>query len=252
MNMLRIAEKNITLLSQSAKSTNDFEQLYIQVRKKENRLYTDEEVALLPAVKKSNIHYKEWLIRQRSCNRLLTYLKRKNKPLKILEVGCGNGWLSSKLAEVKNSSVIGLDINLTEIKQAEEVFNKPNLLFLYAAIENNQLPKDIFDVIVFAASIQYFSDFKKVIESALPLLNFSGEIHILDTNFYNVKNVEAAKARTAAYYNAIGFSSMSKYYFHHLWQHVRPFSHTVLNNPGYFINNILKNKIFPWIKIYKN
>ncbi|HET6768518.1 MAG TPA: hypothetical protein VFH08_14000, partial [Chitinophagaceae bacterium] len=74
----------------------------MQLRKKEQRLYTDGEVRNLPQVPVTHLHFKEWLVRKRSCDRLIKYLDKKNKRLHILEIGCGNGWLSAQLA--KNTS----------------------------------------------------------------------------------------------------------------------------------------------------
>ena len=72
----------------------EFEQLYIKLRNQEKRIYEDEEVAWLPDVSEDNIHKKEWRIRKASCQKLTHYLSSKKRALKILEVGCGNGWLS--------------------------------------------------------------------------------------------------------------------------------------------------------------
>ena len=77
----------------------DFESLYIQLREKEGRIYPDEEVAQLPVTSSTHPHYKEWLIRKESSQKLVSWLKKKKKPLDMLEIGCGNGWLSHKLSD---------------------------------------------------------------------------------------------------------------------------------------------------------
>ena len=68
--------------------------MYLASRKKENRIYSDEQVVQLPFIEPTHIHYHEWQVRKRSALRLIHYLEKKNKPLSILEIGCGNGWLS--------------------------------------------------------------------------------------------------------------------------------------------------------------
>ena len=70
---------------------NQFEKLYLQLREKEKRIYTDEEVIALPEIAEGHPHYAEWQMRKQSAKRLVTYLQREQRPLKILEVGCGNG-----------------------------------------------------------------------------------------------------------------------------------------------------------------
>ncbi|HEY8689883.1 MAG TPA: methyltransferase domain-containing protein [Chitinophagaceae bacterium] len=231
---------------------NNFEEQYISIRKKEKRIYTNEEVALLPDIYPHHIHYNEWLIRKRSCKRLINYLNKKNKPLKILEIGCGNGWLSAKMADIKNSKVTGLDINLTELKQAFEVFDKkPNLSFIYADI-HDKITFCSFDSIVFAASIQYFPSLKEIVSTAFPLLNADGEIHILDTHFYEDEEVEIAAERTKNYYTSLGNSEMADHYFHHTINELKDFEYTILSPGNSIINKLLgKHQPFPWIQIKK-
>ena len=79
-------------------SFREFEQLYVDLRSNEQRIYSDEEVAWLPDVDEDHVHKKEWQIRKVSAEKLVQYLKHKKRPLKILEVGCGNGWLSCQLS----------------------------------------------------------------------------------------------------------------------------------------------------------
>ena len=84
-----------------------FETLYLRVREKEKRIYTDEQTARLPQISQQHPHYKEWLIREQSCNKLLQYIKKKECQLDILEVGCGNGWLSAQLAKAHGVETTG-------------------------------------------------------------------------------------------------------------------------------------------------
>jgi len=56
------------------------ERAYLAVREKEGRIYSDRELARLPEVEPNHPHYREWRIRASSLNRLLRYLKGKEKP----------------------------------------------------------------------------------------------------------------------------------------------------------------------------
>src|SRR6187549_447683 len=78
-------------------------ELYIALREKEGRLVSDEELLQLPEVSLFHIHLKEWRIRKKSCEHLINYVAKKNRPLKSLEIGCGNGWLSNQLAGVSKT-----------------------------------------------------------------------------------------------------------------------------------------------------
>src|SRR5258705_7764836 len=90
---------------------DNFEILYTRLRQWERRIYSDKEVTQLPVVASTHPFYKEWQLRKESSKKLIDYLKKRNQRTDILEVGCGNGWLSSKLAGIKKSNVIGVDIN---------------------------------------------------------------------------------------------------------------------------------------------
>lgn len=228
----------------------DFEDLYIEVRKTENRVYTNEQVKLLPDINQSNQHFNEWKIRKQSINRLIKYIRAKNRPLRILEIGCGNGWLSNKLAEIDQTKVTGLDLNATELNQAIEVFgNKENLNFFYGTITDIALKSLSFDLIIFAASIQYFPSVSNIISFALSILNKDGEVHIIDSHFYMENEIKSAKYRSETYFKRIGFEQMSQFYFHHRLNDLNCFNYKIKYNPKSFLNQLLKNKMFYWICI---
>jgi len=229
----------------------DFETIYTQLRQKERRIYTDEEVAQLPSISPTHIHFKEWLVRKHSSQKLVTYLKRKKKLLDILEIGCGNGWLSKKLSTIAGSRVIGTDVNFSEIQQAARVFqNIPNLHFIYVNPEASVFKEQKFDAIVFAASIQYFESLTETISHTLNLLKPGGEIHILDSAFYSLSELGPAKLRTRHYYESAGFPEMTAHYFHHRYEDLGKYNFSIRYEPQGLISKLLRNKNpFPWISI---
>lgn len=236
----------------SGSKPNQFEKLYLQVRKSEQRIYTDDEVKRLPSVPPGHIHFKEWEIRKKSLNKFISFLKQKNKPLKILEIGCGNGWLSASIARSDQSlEITGADINNEELAQARRVFTSlPNLDFVYTNIDSGELKKQSFDVVLFAASIQYFSSLRKIIDEALKLLRIDGEIHIIDTIFYKGSEIIAAKKRSDDYFNSIGFPEAGKHYFHHSLDDLVNFEFKILQRPASRIGRIFGNtNPFYWIRI---
>ena len=226
-----------------------FGNLYIDVRSQEKRVLTDCQVMFLPDIDPTHIHYKEWQVRKRSAKRLMSYLKEKNKPLNILEVGCGNGWLSSILSTIKGSKITGIDINEPEIMQAKRLFKNEGLDFICAGFDQEMFAAQKFDVILFAASIQYFSSLKGVLENALSCLGENGEIHIIDTNFYNPDQAEGAARRTENYFTEMGYAEMAAYYFHHTVDDLRQFNYRVLFNPHGLINKIGKKDPFYWVTV---
>jgi len=226
-----------------------FGDIYIGTRYQEKRLLSDGQVMFLPDIEPTHIHYKEWLLRKRSALRLVDYLSKKNEPLTILEIGCGNGWLSSKLSAIPGAHVTGLDINQVEILQAKRIFAKNNLKFIWSGFEPAILKGKKFDIILFAASIQYFSSVKEVLENAFPCLADDGEIHIMDTHFYKPEELKLAVQRTENYYKELGYPEMTAYYFHHCINDIRQFKHTILVNPSSLLNRIGRKEPFYWIAV---
>ena len=228
---------------------SDFEDLYLAVRKLERRVYTDDQLRMLPDIDPLHVHAAEWTLRKRSSERLTNYLRRKNRSLRILEVGCGNGWLSAKMADIPGADVIGLDINQAEVSQANKVFVKDNLEFVYDVFNEDTFPDFKFDVIVFAASLQYFPSVKSVMDLALSLLDENGEVHIMDTHFYKSEEIERANMRSRNYYNALGFPQMGEYYFHHAIEELSDMRYHILLNPNSIMRLLDKRGPFHWITI---
>lgn len=226
----------------------DFEGLYHAVRAREKRIYTDAQLQTLPDF---YIHSYEWEIRKHSSDRLLAYLGKKRKFLTILEVGCGNGWLSAKMAGLPKTHVTGLDINRVEISQANRVFKKSNLEFVYDSFNENTFDKEKFDVVVFAASLQYFPSVVSVLQQAGRILNHGGEIHILDTPFYDPDDAAMAAERCRSYYKDMGIPEMADHYFHHSLSEFWGFDYRVLFNPTGWLNRLFKKDPFYWIAIKK-
>lgn len=228
-----------------------FEKLYIQMRIKEQRFCTDDELVKLPDVGRAHMYHAEWTIRKRSAKNLLVYLQKKNKPLNILEVGCGNGWLSSMLADISQSAVTGIDINSYDLEQAKRVFHKKkNLVFLNKDLRSEHFDGQQFDIIVFAASIQYFFSTEKIIERALRLLSRGGEIHIIDSFFYTPEEIPGAKLRSEKYFRKMGFPELKEFYFHHSTDSLQPFKHRYMAN-RFSLADIFSagRRKFPWICI---
>jgi ubiquinone/menaquinone biosynthesis C-methylase UbiE len=247
---LQNRKNKVTFIATHTDNGN-FEKLYLQLREKEGRIYTDEEVPALPEITETNPHHTEWQMRKQSCQRLTSYLQKKQQALKILEVGCGNGWLSHRLSTIPGSKIIGADINFIEIQQAAKVFRDiPNLHFVYSNIESEMFEERQFDIILFAASIQYFPSLPEIIAKSMKLLKPNGEIHIIDSHFYQLSELSAARQRSLLYYESAGFPEMANFYFHHCLDDIEHYNYSLLYDPNNLFNKFLRNKSpFPWILI---
>jgi len=231
-----------------------FEKKYITTRSLENRLCTDDELLRLPDMPVDHPHYREWQVRKRSGRRLVRYLSAVKKPLDILEIGCGNGWLSHQLAEIPGTRVTGLDINFTELQQAARVFNDdPNLTFIHGDIRSGILDGRRFDHIVCSATVEYCPSFKKILHLSLSYLMSAGEIHLLDSHLYKPDELEKEKRRTLAYYTSLGYPEMADYCHHHSLNDLRSFHYDLLYNPMSLKNRFLGIRDpWPWVRIKSN
>ena len=233
---------------------HDFESIYIRLRQKEGRIYSNKELIQLPLIYRTHPLYKEWKIRNQSCKRLINHLGKKNKSLDILEVGCGNGWLSARLAAHTKGNVTGIDINSQELKQAQDVFKHiSNLRFVHGDIRN-EIPGDKkFNSIIFAASIQYFPSLNEIIDCALQRVLPMGEIHILDSHFYKAHEIEEAKQRSLNHFRGVGYPDMAKLYYHHCITDLEKYNYNIIYNPHSFANKLMgKKNPFYHICITKN
>ena len=231
--------------------TSNFEEQYVALRREEQRLYTDEQVKRLPDIEALHPHFGEWQLRKSSCDKLIEYLSNKNRTLDILEVGCGNGWLCAQLSTIQRVNITGIDINNIELEQAKKVFaNLTNVDFVCGEISGQKMRLRKFDIIVFAASIQYFRSLNEILAYALELLKPAGEIHILDSHFYESSELEAAIRRSNDYFQSFGFPGMTEHYFHHCVDELKNYDHKVLYNPESINHLFMKKKNpFPWISI---
>ena len=254
MNLTGFTITNHVYIPERVKPDCLFEKKYVELRWLEKRIYSDEEVSNLPEIEKGHQHHNEWELRKQSCRKLISYLQKKQQPLKILETGCGNGWLSHQFSMLTGAKVIGSDVNFTELQQAARVFAAtPNLQFIYGDIRSEVFEKMQFDIVVFAASIQYFPSLTEIINSSFKLLKPQGEIHIIDSHFYKSGKAVLAKKRTEKYYQRLGFPEMAEHYFHHCLSELEAFNFKILYKPFPFAGLLSGNSNpFTWVCIKKD
>jgi ubiquinone/menaquinone biosynthesis C-methylase UbiE len=235
---------------------DEFEKVYLEIRNKEKRVYTDKELRNLPIALESNSHAQEWKLRSKSFQRFRNYLKAKEQNLNILDLGCGNGWFCGQLSNSFNHNFYCVDVNLAELKQGRRNFTSEKLNFIYSDIFTAEFPNSFFDIIVVNAAVQYFRDLKPLINRFKSLSTEMGEIHIIDSPIYSKEEVVRARKRTQDYYLSLGFQNMTNNYFHHSWKEISEFNFDTLYNP-YSLNQrllkllLIKDSPFPWIRINK-
>jgi len=232
---------------------DEFEQAYIAVREKEGRVLHDDEVLSLPHLPIQHPRRKEWLKRNFTLRKVLPFIKKLG-PHRIMDLGCGNGWFTNCLAQETHASVTGVDMNMTELKQATRLFERKNCHFVYGDIFSDQWPEHYFDTITLNACVQYFPDLDQLISKLLELLRPNGTIHLLDSPFYDISEVKLAKERTAVYYQQQGIPEMIPFYHHHHWRDLGKYDFEILYQPNSMMNRWIGKldktvSPFPWIMV---
>ncbi|UOS97866.1 methyltransferase domain-containing protein [Xanthomonas arboricola] len=242
------------VLVQRSLADDPFEQQYLQVRRKEGRLYTDAQVRSLPHPGGKLGTSLEWQVRALSSALLVQHLRAQAGEGAIAELGCGNGWLSQLLAQSLQRDVCGIDVNRTELTQAARVFgHDQRLSFIAADIQTLALPRDLFDVIVVPACIQYFADPASLVVRLLAQLRNGGELHILDSPLYaDAQAANASAARSMRYFTELGVPALAAHYHQHTYASFDRFVVQRLfdpRRPGARLRRMLRMKQphFPWL-----
>lgn len=247
-----VARQSDGLYIQNNLDFGSFGKDYIELRKKEGRVHNDQEVRMLPNVPVNHSHYSEWLVREKSTHQLVKHLKKRRFD-NLLEVGCGNGWLTHQLSLQAKVDKCGVDVNEFELEQASRLFSNGETTFLQGDVFSDILPIGFFDIIVLASSAQYFPDFSRLIQRMFELGKPTAEVHIIDTPFYRPLQISEAQKRTEIYFAQMGFPEMAANYFHRSISELDNFKWTCLYEPNSFQNRILrkfgKTPPFPWIVV---
>jgi len=242
-----------------------FVDAYLRAREREQWLVADERVRSLPYPPRDDVHAAEWRRRADSARRLTHYLGAIDRPLAVWELGCGNGWLSARMAVLEHVEVVGVDVNVVELEQARRVFGgRPRLRFREGdACRGGRLVDDLADgetavrppdVIVLASVLQYIEDPNQLLRDLLQAVP-QAEIHVLDTPIHRAADVAAARARTQRHYVSVGVEEMATHYFHHDGTVVAGLPHTVLYRPDTPWRAVERRVLrrsrspFPWVRI---
>ncbi|MEO0473228.1 MAG: class I SAM-dependent methyltransferase [Bacteroidota bacterium] len=224
-----------------------FEESYLRLLRMQNRIYSDAEVRELPKTFFYNLHRQEWAWREKSMLRILKYLKKVAGPLKVLDLGCGNGWLSSRIAQQQNREVEAVDVALYILEQAARLWQMPNVQFHYGRIEEDIFPAKSFDLIVLNQSIEFFPDLQALVDRCFYFLKSGGEIHILDSPLYNEKEREAKEKEIHQQFHKLGIPEMADQYFLHSKNDLQAYQIRYMTKPGPFTRK--SQPPHPWVRI---
>lgn len=114
-------------------------------------------------------------IQKRMAEKLITFIKN-NKPRKILEIGCGTGFLTKLINDNCEFEVYKTIDIVNECESYIKEFNS-NIMFICEDVEEFiKTNVEHYDLIISNASLQWVEDFENVINSLRSFLNPDGEL----------------------------------------------------------------------------
>jgi SAM-dependent methyltransferase len=190
---------------------------YQFVRAAEGRGSTEDSYYLaLPDRDLSGRNGAQWAIRASTFH----YIERKilpsiasRTPLRILDLGAGNGWMSYRLALQEHEPVaIDLIANDQDGLEAADHYRKylPELFRRFQAeIDNLPFDDGQFDLVIFNASFHYSENYEKTLGEALRCTRKGGTVLIADTPWYSNEQSGARmlEERRAFFTKTYGFPS---------------------------------------------
>jgi len=203
------------LLPESEAHYKRFMNDYESIRRLEGRGSPDADYyRALPFKDLSGNFSKDWFIRARSFNilvkRLLTPVQALlQRPLKILDLGAGNGWLSNQLA-AQGDRVFAVDLLVNEL-DGLGAWKYYQHSFTPIQAEFNHLPiiDNFADVAIFNASFHYSEYYEETLREALRVVGEEGAVVIMDTPIYRrrASGEKMVAEREAAFLAQYGFAS---------------------------------------------
>jgi len=170
---------------------DQFVREYETIRRHEGRNHrTSEHYEALPFKDLSGRYAADWRIRAVSFKALVSRIMkpleaRLRRPLVILDLGAGNGWLSNRLAQRGHHlAAIDLLINTADGLGACMHYRSH---FTPIQAEYNCLPiaAHQVDLVIFNGSLHYSTNFERTLAEALRVLRPEGQLIVLDSPLYH-------------------------------------------------------------------
>lgn len=132
----------------------------------------------------------DWRIRAASFDSFLARVllpleKEMARPLTVLDLGAGNGWLSNRLAQ-RNHNVGAVDLTLNDFDGLGcHRFFDSAFTPVQAEFDLLPFPNGAADLLIFNASLHYSENYLKTLSESLRVLAPNGTLVILDSPFYH-------------------------------------------------------------------
>ncbi len=138
----------------------------------------------LPHVDQDDPQRNIWRIRERSFERLLRLIGN-GKPLKILDVGAGNGWLTNQLAR-HGHTLAALDLaDDSRDGLGARVHYATDFEAYQAEFDRMPFGEAQFDVVIFNAALHYADALSVTLREARRVMRSDGRIMVMDSPYYS-------------------------------------------------------------------
>ncbi len=194
---------------------------YETIRAAEGRGSSDAAYYLaLPWKDRSGANQQQWSIRAKTYqyierNILSTMAARQGEPLRVLDLGAGNGWLSYRLARMGHAPV-AVDLLTNDrdgLGAASHYAGSISPLFHRVQAEVDHLPfaDASFNLVIFNSSFHYSTDYIRTLREALRCTAPGGAVLIADTPWYlhESSGREMVEERKTYFKRRFGFASDS-------------------------------------------
>lgn len=165
---------------------------YARHRAHEGRGYGGAVLLRLPYITRG-AHAAQWRVRARTFDAFMARVLRPKaalagRPLEVLDLGAGNGWLSYRVAleghravalDIRNDSIDGLGAAAAFRARAR------NMECVVAPFDAVPLASESVDIALFNASLHYATSLADVLREAQRVTRPGGSIAILDSPFYH-------------------------------------------------------------------
>ncbi|HEX2804364.1 MAG TPA: class I SAM-dependent methyltransferase [Sphingomicrobium sp.] len=164
-----------------------FAAAYAEHREYEGRRLAEADLLALPWLR-NGPHARQWAVRARTFETFLDRLLEPTaaamaRPLTVLDLGAGNGWLSHRVAALGHSA-IALDIRGDDVDGLGAGDWPTHFERILASFDAIPLADDSTDMTVFNASLHYALDLPAALAEAKRVTRCGGTIAILDSPFY--------------------------------------------------------------------
>jgi len=169
-------------------STAPFFEEYARHRAKEGRALTGDELRSLPYLRSGPLA-RQWTVRARTFDAFMEHVvkpRATKRPLDILDLGAGNGWLSCRVARMGHRAV-ALDVRDDDVDglgAAAQLLSEARFERVHASFDDLPFGERRFDIALFNASLHYAHDLRTVLVEAARVTRPGGVLAILDSPFY--------------------------------------------------------------------